>query len=173
MGINTLPTIKSYWSIDEGLGNPLIQKAMTRERFLDILQNINFADNHKELPPKDSDKYDRASKLRPLFNHLEKHFQKALQPECHQSTDEHMCKFKGKSIMIKRSKDKVKVTCPTVIHEYNQLMGGADLSDQMKLTYEVDRRSKFRFYLLVFFDFLDIAVANSSIVYKKLHQHFQ
>ena len=108
---------------------------------------MHFADNYKELPPKDSDKYDRASKLRPLFNHLEKHFQEALQPVCHQSTDEYMCKFKGKSIMIKRSKDKVKVTCPTVIHEYNQLMGGADLSDQMKVTYEVDRRSKFRFYL--------------------------
>ena len=38
MGINKLPTIKSYWSVDEGLGNPLIQKAMTRGRFLEILQ---------------------------------------------------------------------------------------------------------------------------------------
>ena len=99
MGINNFPTIKSYWSVDEGLGNPLIQKAITRGRFLEILQNIHIADNHKELPPKDSDEYDRTWKLRPLFNHLEKHFQEALQPECHQSIDEHMCKFKGKSIM--------------------------------------------------------------------------
>ena len=106
MGINKLPTIKSYWSVDEGLGNPLIQKAMARGRFLEILQNIHFADNHKELPPKDSDEYDRAWKLRPLFNHLEKHFQEALQPECHQSIDEHMCKFKGKSIMRQYMKNK-------------------------------------------------------------------
>ena len=31
-------------------------------------------------------------------------------------------------------------------------MGGVDLSDQMKVTYEVDRRSRFCFYLRVFFD---------------------
>ena len=68
----------------------------------------------------------------------------------------------------RRVKDKVKVTCPSVIQEYNQFMGGVDLSDQMKVTYAVDRRSKFRFYLRVFFDFLDIAVFNSKIVYNKI-----
>ena len=47
-------------------------------------------------------------------------------------------------------------------------MGSVDLSDQMKVTYEVDRPSKFRFYLRVFFDFLDIAVSNSKIVYDKI-----
>ena len=69
---------------------------------------------------------------------------------------------------VKGSKDIVKVTCPSVIQEYNQFMGGVDLSDQMKVTYEVDRRSKFRFYLRVFFDFLDIAIVNSKIVYNKI-----
>ena len=90
MGINKLPTIKSYWSVNEGLGNSVIQTAMARGRFLEILENIHFADNHKELPPKDSDEYDCAWKLRPLFYHLEKHFLEALQPECHQSIDEHI-----------------------------------------------------------------------------------
>ena len=47
-------------------------------------------------------------------------------------------------------------------------MGGVNLSDQMKVTYEVDRRSKFPIYLHVFFDFLDIAVVNSKIVYNKI-----
>ena len=84
MGINKLPTMKSYWSVDEGLGNSLIQKAMTRARFLEILQNIHFADGHKELPPKESD---RAWKLRPLFDHLEKHFQDMLQPEAQQGDE--------------------------------------------------------------------------------------
>ena len=69
---------------------------------------------------------------------------------------------------VKGSKDKVKVTCPSVIQEYNQFMGGIDHSDQMKVTYEVDRRSKFRFYLRVFFDFHDIAVVNSKIVYNNI-----
>ena len=68
---------------------------------------------------------------------------------------------------VKGSKDKVKVTCPSFIQEYNQFMGVGDLSDQMKVTYEVDRRSKFRFYLRVLFDFLDIAVVNPKIVYNK------
>ena len=106
MGINKLPTMKSFWSVDEGLGNLQIQKAMTRARFLEILQNIHFADNHKELPPKESEEYDRAWKLRPLFDHLGKHFQDMLQPEAHQSTDEHMCKFKRKSIMRQYMKNK-------------------------------------------------------------------
>ena len=55
MGINKLPKMKSYWSVDEGLGNSLIQKVMTRARFLEILQNIHFGDNHNELPPKESE----------------------------------------------------------------------------------------------------------------------
>ena len=37
-------------------------------------------------------------------------------------------------------------------------MGGVDLFDQMKVSCEVDRRSKVRFYLRVLFDFLDISV---------------
>ena len=69
---------------------------------------------------------------------------------------------------VKGSKDKVKVTGPSVIQEYNQLMGGVDLSDQMKVTNGVDDRSKFRFHLRVFFAFLDIAVVNSKIVYNKI-----
>ena len=69
---------------------------------------------------------------------------------------------------VKGSKDKVKVTCPSAIQEYNQFMGGVDLSDQMRVTYEVDRWSKFRFYLRIFFNFLDIAIVNSKIVYNKI-----
>ena len=314
MGINRLPAIKDYWSVEEGLGNPLIQKAMTRSRFFEILQNMHFSDNLQNLPPRDSEQYDRAWKLRPLFDHLLKHFQEAMQPESHQSIDEHMCKFKGKSLMwqymknkpikwgfkfwfrcgsksgylyefdmylgkkgntefglgesvvlslckslkdtncyvyfdnfftsptlmakllengiygigtvranrkhmptlkqdkqmkrgehdwqacqslsatkwmdnksvillsnyhdprsvrdidrrVKGSKEKVKISCPTVIHEYNQHMGGVDLCDQMKVSYQVDRRSKFRFYLRIFFDFLDIGVVNSKIIYDKM-----
>ena len=91
--------MKSYWSVDERLGNLLIQKAMPRARFLEILQNIHFDENHKELPPKESEEYDRAWKLRPFCDHLGNQIQDMLQPEPHQLIDEHMCKFKGKSIM--------------------------------------------------------------------------
>ena len=46
-------------------------------------------------------------------------------------------------------------------------MGGVDLCDQMTVSYEVDRRNKVRFYLGVFFDYMDISVVNSTTVYDK------
>ena len=79
---------------------------MTRTRFSEILQNVHFTDNLQELPPKDSESFDRAWKLRPLFDHLQTHFQKAFQPQSNQSIDEHMCKFKGKSLMRQYMKNK-------------------------------------------------------------------
>ena len=69
---------------------------------------------------------------------------------------------------VKGSKEKVKVCFPAVIHEYNAYMGGVDLCDQMKVSYELDQKSKVRFYLRVFFDFLDISVVTSKIVYDKI-----
>ena len=79
---------------------------MTRDRFLEILQNLNFVDNLQKLPPKESESFDRAWKLRPFFDRLLKHFQWALLPESHQSIDEHMFKFKGKSLMCQYMKNK-------------------------------------------------------------------
>ena len=106
---------------------------MIRAQFLDILQNIHFVDNREELPPKKSEEYDRAWELRPYFGHLGKHFQDILQPEAHQSIDEHMCKFKGKSIMRQYMKNKpIKwdfkfwFRCrPTssYLHEFNMYLG--------------------------------------------------
>ena len=99
MGIHKLPKMRDYWSANEGLGNTLIQKTMTRDQFLEILQNLHFVDNLQKLPPKESQSLDRAWTLRSFFNHLLKHFQEALLPESHQSINEHICKFKGKRIM--------------------------------------------------------------------------
>ena len=98
--------MRSYWPVDGSLGNSLIQKALTRAQFLEILQNIYFADNYKELPPRESEEYDCAWKLRPLFDHLGKHFKDMLQTQAHQSIDEHMCNFKGKSIMTQYMENK-------------------------------------------------------------------
>ena len=46
---------------------------------------------------------------------------------------------------VDRSKDKVNGSCPTVICEYNQYMGGVDLSDHMKFSCQIGRRRTFRF----------------------------
>ena len=47
-------------------------------------------------------------------------------------------------------------------------MAGVDLMEQLKLAYQLDRRSKFRFYLHLLFDQFDVALVDSHIVYKKL-----
>ena len=59
---------------------------------------MHFADSLNNLTPGGSEQYDRLWKLRTLFDKLLKDYQ-AMQPESHQLIDEHMCKFKGKSLM--------------------------------------------------------------------------
>ena len=69
---------------------------------------------------------------------------------------------------LKGSSSKIPVNCPNGIMLYNSKMGEVDLMYQLKSEYQLDRRSKFRFYLRLFFDLFDVALVNSFIVYKKL-----
>ena len=66
------------------------------------------------------------------------------------------------------SPSKIPVNCPNGIKLYNSKMGGVDLMDQLKSAYQLDQKSKFRFYLRLLFDLFDVALVNSFIVYKKL-----
>ena len=68
----------------------------------------------------------------------------------------------------KGSSPKIPANCPNGIKLYNSKMGGVDLMDQLKSAYQLDRRSKFGFYLRLFFGLFDVALVNSFIVYKKL-----
>ncbi|XP_060803721.1 piggyBac transposable element-derived protein 3-like [Amyelois transitella] len=78
------------------------------------------------------------------------------------------------TITIKRRQagtaQKINVTCPEVVMQYNKYMGGVDLMDQRKACYEVDRKAKIKYYLRLFFDMLDIAMNNAYLVYVKLHE---
>ena len=67
------------------------------------------------------------------------------------------------------SAQSLEITCPDIVHKYNKNMGGVDLMDQKKVTYEVDRKSKIKYYLRLFFDLLDIEINNAHIIYEKLH----
>lgn len=60
---------------------------------------------------------------------------------------------------------KLSIPCPSVIANYNKGMGGVDLIDQKKTYYELDRKSKFRFYLRIFFDLMDVACVNAFQIY--------
>ena len=61
-----------------------------------------------------------------------------------------------------------KVCCPNVVKQYNTYMGGVDLMDQKKVTYQFKHRSKFNYYFRVVFDMFDIAIVNSHNIYSKL-----
>ena len=51
-------------------------------------------------------------------------------------------------------------------------MGGVNLMDQLKSADQLDQRSKFRFYLRLFFNLFDVALFNSLIVCKKLESKY-
>jgi len=59
------------------------------------------------------------------------------------------------------SSEKLCVPCPSIGTTYNKFMGGMDVMDQKKVSYETDRKSKTKHYLRMFFDLLDIAVNKS------------
>ena len=68
----------------------------------------------------------------------------------------------------KGSAEKETVSCPDVVVKYNAYMGGVDIMDQKKVTYQFDHRSRTKYYLRPVFDLIDISVNNAFVVYEKL-----
>lgn len=73
---------------------------MPRKRFEDITANLHFADNNT------ADSSDRANKVRPLLEHINKVMPEAYTYSKRLSIDEHMVKFKGHNSMKQYMKDK-------------------------------------------------------------------
>ena len=68
----------------------------------------------------------------------------------------------------KSSATKTPVSFPNIMKMHNSSMGGVDVIDQKIAAFRLDHKSKFRFYLRMFFDLINIAIMNSHIVYTKL-----
>ena len=69
-----------------------------------------------------------------------------------------------KSTVLQREKGaptKKSTPCPNMIKKYNQGIGRVDLCDQYTDAYRRDCRSKFRFYLRIFFDLMGVSMVNS------------
>ena len=93
MALNQLPNISMYWDCDHFIGNNDIQNIFTGGRYKEILKNLQFADNSKQVQT------NKGYKICPIINHLNKSFQESYLNEPEQSIDDHMTKFKGPSSM--------------------------------------------------------------------------
>ena len=69
----------------------------------------------------------------------------------------------------KGSKTKFLFPCPKLVKLHNSSIGGVDLMDQRTAAYRLDRESSVRFYLRIFFGLMDIACANSYLIYNMKH----
>ena len=63
--------------------------------------------------------------------------------------------------------ERLKVPCPTIIKDYNSHVNGVDIHCQSKTSYEIDRKSRFRYYLRIIFDLMDSVVVNVHVICKK------
>ncbi|XP_015772176.1 PREDICTED: piggyBac transposable element-derived protein 4-like [Acropora digitifera] len=95
MGVNILPSICDYWSINQFLGNEGIQKVMTKNRYENISRFFHFSDSSVE-PRRGEDGYDRLYKVQPILSHFNAKIQEVYKPGKNISIDEGMKGFKGR-----------------------------------------------------------------------------
>ena len=68
MSISRLPNVKRYCRVNSCLSNDGLRNAVTRNRFMNLLQSLHFTDNQT------ADKSDKAYKIHIFINHLNKAF---------------------------------------------------------------------------------------------------
>jgi hypothetical protein len=104
-----LPELEHYWEIepDTGFGLGLFPQSMTRERFKFISKPIAIT-SPAEIEENDRDRgrRDPLGRIRWLIDSLNAQFGKCRQSPRAQSIDESMVKFKGRSWIWQRMKDK-------------------------------------------------------------------
>lgn len=96
MGLKPIPSYRDYWSSRIELRDDYISTAMSRDRFGWLLSNLHLNNNATE-PKKQDDNYDKLYKIRPLLDALSNSYQNSFMPSEHQSIDESMIRFKGRS----------------------------------------------------------------------------
>ena len=94
-GIYCFPDQRFFWMSTTRVES--ISSTMSRDRFLEIRKYLHVVDNSNLLDCNDPS-YDRAHKVRPLFNIVKNNFRK-IEKEEKLSVDEQIIPFKGRSIM--------------------------------------------------------------------------
>ena len=72
MSISKLPNVKFFWSVGSYLSSDSVRNTMTRNLFMNTLQNLHFTDNQT------ADNSDKTYKMFIVINHLNKGFQEAM-----------------------------------------------------------------------------------------------
>lgn len=96
MSVNRMHQLQMYWSSDSFFYVNEIAKVMTYKRFQMICNCLHLNDNDK-MPGYGDKDFDRAYKVRPLINMMNKKFQTEYNPSTHVAVDESMILFKGRS----------------------------------------------------------------------------
>ena len=96
MGVNVLPDIYDYWSLQESFHYFPVASRISRKRFLEIRRYLHFVDN-STLAQRGDPEYDRLGKIRPVIDAVNEALVSSYDPNCENSIDEAMIKFKGRS----------------------------------------------------------------------------
>ena len=94
-GIKQLPEVYSYWSRNQLLGVPEVQKIFPRNRFAKISQYLHLNDKRRELPRGHAN-HDKLFKVRPLLDSVVEAIKSEYRPSKNVSIDEAMIPFKGR-----------------------------------------------------------------------------
>ena len=96
MGLNQLPLLFDYWRRDPIYHYSPIASRISRNRFMEISRYLHFVDNTLLLPRSDPN-FDKLGKIQPITDHLKSKFLMLYRPTCHNTIDEAMIRFKGRS----------------------------------------------------------------------------
>ena len=94
-GIKQLPEVYSYWSKNQLLGVPEVQKILPRNRFAKISQYLHLNDKRRELPRGHAN-HDKLFKVRPILDSIVEAMKSEYRPSKNVSIDEAMIPFKGR-----------------------------------------------------------------------------
>ena len=96
MGLVQLPSFADYWSKDETFRYTKIADKISRDRFLEILRYLHFADNSKLVPP-GQEHYNKLGKVQPVIDSINNSLQVVYNLNKEITVDEAMIPFKGRS----------------------------------------------------------------------------
>lgn len=70
---------------------------------------------------------------------------------------------------VTRRRDNINVQRPALISDYNRHMGGVDHMDQFLVYYAIGRKS-IKWYKIIFWRVLDMAIVNGFVLYNLCHE---